>query len=80
MHLFSARKVDKTYLALVNNLPDPLKGTIDLPLKKKDSPRLTGTPGGPEGRDYEIMAVDPEGQNPSPNTALRTPWPGSSRW
>ncbi len=62
MRLFSDRKIDKTYWALVNNLPDPLAGTINLPIRKKDNPRAEGNPGGPEGRDYEIMAVDEEGQ------------------
>lgn len=62
MPLFASRRVEKTYLALVNNLPDPLKGTIDLPILKKDAPRLSGKPGGPEGRDYEIMQVDEQGQ------------------
>ena len=63
MKLFSGRRMEKTYWALVNNLPDPLKGTIDLPLIKKDNPRASGWPNnGPEGRDYEIMQVDEEGQ------------------
>ncbi len=62
MPLFASRRVEKTYLALVNNLPDPLHGKIDLPLLKKENPRLSGKPGGPEGRDYEVMCVDKDGQ------------------
>jgi 23S rRNA pseudouridine955/2504/2580 synthase len=60
MRLFSSRRIEKTYLALVNNLPDPLKGTIDQPLIKKENPRAMGMPSGPEGRDYEIMTIDEE--------------------
>lgn len=60
MKLFSGRQMEKTYLALVNGLPDPLHGYIDLPLRKKDNPRGSGTPSGPDGRDYEVMQVDQE--------------------
>lgn len=62
MPMFATRRVEKTYLALVNHLPDPMHGKIDLPLKKKENPLKSGKPGGPEGRDYEIMEVDKEGQ------------------
>lgn len=41
MPLFATRRVEKTYLALVNGLPDPLQGRIDLPLLKKDNPRAS---------------------------------------
>lgn len=59
---FAGKNAEKTYIALVIGQPDPLAGIIDLPLLKKESPRLSGTPGGPDGRDYEIMQVDEEGQ------------------
>ena len=60
MKLFSGRKIEKTYWALVNGCPLQLQGTIDLPLLKKENPLASGRPGGPEGRDYEIMQVDHE--------------------
>lgn len=59
MHLFSGRKIEKTYLALVNNVPEQLSGTIDLPLLKKNNPKASAAT---SGRDYEIMQVDEEGQ------------------
>jgi len=59
---FAGKHVEKTYWALVNGSPLQLVGTIDQPLLKKENPRAQGRPGGPEGRDYEIMQVDPEGQ------------------
>jgi 23S rRNA pseudouridine955/2504/2580 synthase len=59
---FAGKYVEKTYWALVNNSPLPLQGTIDQPILKKENPKASGTPGGPHGRDYEIMQVDPEGQ------------------
>lgn len=62
MKLFSSRRVEKTYLALVAGCPLHLKDTIDQPLLKKQNPKASGAPGGPEGRDYEIMQVDAEGQ------------------
>lgn len=62
MKLFSSRRIEKTYLALVAGCPLHLKDTIDQPLLKKQNPKASGTPGGPEGRDYEIMQVDAEGQ------------------
>jgi 23S rRNA pseudouridine955/2504/2580 synthase len=63
MKLFSGRQIEKTYWALVVGASLPLNGTIDLPLIKKENPRMSGRPGGPEGRDYEIMQVDEkEGQ------------------
>lgn len=59
MPLFATRQVEKTYLALVNNLPDPLHGKIDLPLLKKDNPRASAVS---DSREYEIMQVDKAGQ------------------
>ena len=61
MKLFSSRKIEKTYWALVNGSPLPMNGTIDLPILKKENPKASGRAGGPEGRDYEIMQVDQEG-------------------
>jgi 23S rRNA pseudouridine955/2504/2580 synthase len=60
MKLFSSRALDKTYWALVNNVPMPLKGHVDLPLRKKENPKASGIGGGPEGRDYEVVQVDEE--------------------
>jgi 23S rRNA pseudouridine955/2504/2580 synthase len=57
---FAGRDMEKTYWALVVGQPDPLSGKIDLPLLKKENPRAMGKPGGPEGRDYEVMMVDEE--------------------
>ncbi len=62
MHLFSSRRVEKTYWALVNNAPLPPEGVINLPLLKKENPKASGRAGGPEGRDYEIVQVNEEGQ------------------
>ncbi|MDX1974587.1 MAG: RluA family pseudouridine synthase [Rickettsiales bacterium] len=62
MSLFSHRKIEKTYLALVNNVPQPLQGSINLPILKKENPKAAGVAGGPQGRDYEIMMIDDEGQ------------------
>jgi len=60
--MFAGRDIEKIYWALVNGEPEPLAGKIDLPLLKKENPRDSGKPGGPEGRDYEIMQVDEGGQ------------------
>jgi 23S rRNA pseudouridine955/2504/2580 synthase len=60
MKLFSARKIDKTYWALVNGSPLPPVGTIDRPLLKKQNPKASGQHGGPEGRDYEVVQIDEE--------------------
>lgn len=67
MQLFSRRKIDKTYWALVVGLPDPLRGTIDLPMRKKNDPKadalrkgLVAPEHGEGGRDYEIMHIDEE--------------------
>src|SRR5690606_4457468 len=61
--LFSTRRVEKTYLALVNNVPEEhLHGTINAPLLKKEKPKATGKASGPDGRDYEVVMVDDEGQ------------------
>lgn len=64
MKLFAGRTVEKTYWALVNHVPEQLNGTINLPLIKKDNPKATGWPNNsPDGRDYEIMQVDENGQS-----------------
>jgi len=60
--MFAGRDMEKIYWALVSGEPEPLAGKIDLPLLKKENPRGSGKPGGPEGRDYEIMQVDEDGQ------------------
>jgi 23S rRNA pseudouridine955/2504/2580 synthase len=57
---FAGRDMEKTYWALVIGQPEPLSGKIDLPLIKKENPLAQGKPGGPEGRDYEVMMVDEE--------------------
>ncbi|MDE3061129.1 MAG: RluA family pseudouridine synthase [Pseudomonadota bacterium] len=62
MKIFSSRRIEKTYLALVNGCPLDPEGVIDQPMLKKQNPKASGTPGGPEGRDYEIMQVDAAGQ------------------
>ena len=62
MKMFSSRKIEKTYWALVNNLPQPLHGDHQPAAAEKDNPKASGYPGGPHGRDYEIMQVDEEGQ------------------
>ena len=59
---FAGKDMEKMYVALVIGQPEPLAGKIDLPLLKKNNPLASGKPGGPEGRDYEIMQVDEEGQ------------------
>ena len=70
MKLFSSRKVDKTYWALVNGSPLPPEGTITLPILKKENPKASAyaeafaapkrSEGGLYGREYEIMQVDEE--------------------
>lgn len=50
--LFSSRTVEKIYWALVVGVPQPYKGTIDLPLEKELS-----------GDDKEIMQVSEEGKS-----------------
>ena len=60
MKLFSSRKIEKTYWALVNGSPLPMAGAIDLPIIKKENPKASGIGGGPDGRDYEVMQVDQE--------------------
>ncbi|MDE3038526.1 MAG: RluA family pseudouridine synthase, partial [Pseudomonadota bacterium] len=62
MKLFSSRRIEKTYIALVAGCPLHMQGVVDRPLLKKQNPRASGQPGGPEGRDYEIMQVDEKGQ------------------
>ena len=83
MKLFSSRKIEKIYWALVNGSPLPMKGVIDLALLKKINPKAEGMASGPHGRerDYEIMQVDEErkGRAPSPNTAWWKPWRANSR-
>ena len=59
---FAGKHVGKTYWALINGSPLPPFGVIDQPLLKKENPKASGYPGGPHGRDYEVMQVDPEGQ------------------
>lgn len=57
MKLFSSRQVEKTYLALVHGTPEIRRGTVNLPLRKKDNPRAQS---GHAGREYEIVMVDKE--------------------
>ncbi len=54
MRGFSDKTIKKTYIALVNNQPLPLKGTIDKPIAKCSS---AGEEGG-----FELMSVDDAGK------------------
>ena len=62
MNLFSSRKVEKYYLALVQGAPELHRGSINLPLRKKDNPRRESGKPPAEGkpREYEIVMVDEE--------------------
>ncbi len=51
--IFAGRRIEKTYLAVVEGVPEPRSGRIALPLKK------TATPRG--GRMVEAAADDPDG-------------------
>ncbi|MHC5012224.1 MAG: RluA family pseudouridine synthase [Planctomycetota bacterium] len=50
-HAFARRRVDKTYLALVEGVPRPAEGVVDVPLAQD-----------PQGDTILHMRVDPEGQ------------------
>lgn len=52
---FAGRDVEKTYVALVEGVPDPAVGTIAVPLKKVETPR--------GGRMVAADPADPEAQS-----------------
>ncbi len=65
--LFGEQKIRKRYLAAVYGIYDPLEGTIDLPIKRREGSvmiRDVCSPDDPKAHDcltlYETVATDPE--------------------